>query len=57
MLRLLGMIDDENLHWAFLRFQFQAKLLLECCSSTTDLSILASTSKFSELSQFGPPEI
>src|SRR5438552_16441185 len=28
--RPLGMIDDENLHGALLRFQFQTKLLLNC---------------------------
>src|ERR1700730_8106634 len=27
--RLLDIVDDENLHRAFSRFQFQAKLLLE----------------------------
>src|SRR5580692_4003876 len=29
LLRLLRMIDDENLHWTLLRFQFQPKLLLK----------------------------
>src|ERR1035438_2547303 len=24
------MIDDQNLNWSFLRFQFQSKLLLNC---------------------------
>ena len=27
--RLFNVIDDENLHWAFFRFQFQPKLLLD----------------------------
>src|SRR5256885_2293174 len=31
--RPLGMIDDENLHRALLRFQFQTKLLLNSCEN------------------------
>ena len=29
--RLLDVIDDQNLCWCVLHFQFQAKLFLNCC--------------------------
>ena len=27
--RPLDVVDDENVHWGFLRFQFQSELLLD----------------------------